>query len=314
MESLLLSINAIAPIFVLMLIGYFIKSIKLLEKKVFDGINTLVFNLLLPALLFYNVYSTDTIESFNLKIFLFTIFSIIAVFIIGILLVILISKDNSKRGVMLQGIFRSNFAILGIPLLESLFDKNLTSLTYLMVAIIIPLFNVLAVLSFELFNKESSSFNLLSLLKNIIKNPLIIACALGLLMFFSGIKLPHFLEKSVSQISSAATPLALITLGAGFSFKSIKGSKKEIITVSLLKLIFVPLLIISAAVLFGFKGEALGCLMVISGAPIAVSSFPMAKSMGGDEELAASTIVVTSALCILTLFGWIYLLSSLSLF
>ncbi len=314
MQSLILSFNSIAPIFILMIIGYFIKSIKLLDKKVFDGINTLVFKLLLPSLLFYNVYSTDSIDNFNLKIFLFTTLSIIAVFILGIFLVLILSKDNSKRGVMLQGIFRSNFAILGIPLLESLFDKNLTSLTYLMVAIIIPLFNVLAVLSFEIFNKGSSNFSILSILKNIIKNPLIIGCALGLILFAFNIKLPLFLEKSVSQISSTATPLALITLGASFSFKSIKGSKKEIIAVTLLRLVFVPLLIISAAVVFGFKGEALGCLMVISGAPIAVSSFPMAKSMGGNEELAASTVVVTSALCILTLFGWIYLLSSLSLF
>ncbi len=313
MESLILSFNSIAPIFILMLIGYFIKSKKLLDKKVFDGINTLVFKLLLPALLFYNVYSTDSIENFNLKIFLFTVFSILVIFVLGLLLVLFLSKDNAKRGVMLQGIFRSNFAILGIPLFNSIFDNRLSSLTYLMVAIIIPLFNVLAVLSFEIFNKNASKLNVFSLIKNIIKNPLIIGCALGLLLFAFDISLPSFLEKSVLQISSAATPLALITLGASFSLRSIKGSKREIISVALLRLIIVPALILSAAVLFGFRGEALGCLMVISGAPIAVSSFPMAKSMGGDEELAASTIVITSAFCILTLFGWIFLLGSLSL-
>ncbi|MBR3933246.1 MAG: AEC family transporter [Clostridia bacterium] len=128
-----------------------------------------------------------------------------------------------------------------------------------------------------------------------------------------GIKLPTILEKSVKDVSSVATPLAIIVLGAEFEYSTVKESVKELIITVSTRLVFVPLIMLSAAVLLGFSGEALACILITFGAPIAVSSFSMVQQMGGDEHLAAHVVIMSSAFCLITLFGWIYVLSYLNL-
>lgn len=314
MESLKLSFDAIAPIFLLMLLGYFLKRLGVSDKKGFDTVNKLVFKVFLPVLLFYNIYSTKTAEVFDLKLILFTITGVFAIFIMGYFAVFMLTHENSKRGVMLQGFFRTNFAILGIPLVNYICGENGMGLTSFMVAIIIPLFNVLAVVALERFREKSEGLNVLKLLKGVISNPLIIGCILGAIFFLADIRLPEVIEKSVSDISKIATPLSIIALGAGFEFASIKGCIKEIVTVVLARLVIIPLILIPVAVLLGFSGEALACILITFAGPIAVSSFSMSQQMGGDEQLSAQTIVISSLLCLVTLFLWIFALNSLGLF
>ena len=312
MDSLVLSFEAVAPLFLLMMLGYGIKSLKLAKKEHFDVINRLIFKVFLPILLFYNIYKTDIGTVFDGKLILFTEICILLIFGIGYGLVFLFTKENAKRGVMLQGIFRSNFAILGVPLVNYICGGNASGLAALIVAFVVPTFNVLAVITLERF--RGGNVKIGKLVKDIITNPLIIGCALGAAFLLLGIKLPTFLESAVSDAASIASPLAIVALGAGFNFSSIKGSIKELTVTVLARLLIVPALVITAAVLLGFRGEALVCLMVVFGAPTAVSSFSMAQQMGGDEELAAQIVVFSSALCLFTLFGWIFLLSSLQLF
>ncbi len=314
MESLRLSFEAIAPIFLLMLLGYALKHCKIADKNGFDTVNKLVFKAFLPVMLFYNIYKTAAPEVFNLKLVLYTVASVLCIFILGYFAVLLITKENPKRGVMLQGFFRGNYAILGIPIVGYICGNNASGLASFMVVVVIPVFNILAVIALERFRKGNEKVNILRLLKGIITNPLIIGCIAGMAVLLMGIKLPHIIEESVRDVASAATPLAIIVLGAGFEFSSIRGNAKEIAIVVLTRLILIPLLVIPVAVLLGFSGEALACLLVIFGAPIAVSSFPMSQQMGGDEKLCAQVIVMSSVLCLLTLFMWILILSTLGLF
>ena len=314
MDSLILSTNAIAPIFLMMLVGYVIKQTGLASKSTLDGINKLVFKIFLPTLLFYNIYSTESLENFSWKILLFTVVSVSLVFLIGLGAVFIFTKVNEKRSVLLQALFRSNFAILGIPLINSICGDKTSGLTYLMVAIVVPLFNILAVASFLIFGKGGNTFSIKAFIKGLVTNPIIIGCALGLVFFGLGIKLPFILEKAVSDVSKITTPLSIIVLGAGFTVPARKSYFKEVILSVGARLIIVPVLMVSAAVLCGFRGEALACLLIAAGAPAAVSSYSTAQVMGGDGELAAQIVVVSSALCILSLFGWIYILSGLGLF
>ena len=314
MESLILSFNAVAPVFLLMAVGYTVKGLGVVDKSTFNAINKLVFKLFLPVLLFYNVYTTDSIETLDAKLILFTVLGVFAVFIIGYFIVIRISDNNKKRGVILQSFFRSNFAILGIPLINSICKDNVTGLTYLMVAVVVPLFNVLAVVCFELFKKENKGIDIKALLKGVVTNPLIIGCVIGVIFYLFKIPLPYVVEKAVSDISKVATPLAIIVLGGSFTFLSMKGYVKELLISVSSRLLIVPLLVLSLAVAMGFRGEALACLLIVFGAPVAVSSFSMAQQMGGDEELSAQVIVVSSVMCIFTLFLWIFVINSLGLF
>lgn len=314
MESLKLSFEAVAPIFLLMLLGYVLKRLRVADKKGFDLINKLVFKAFLPTLLFYNIYKTETAEVFDPNLVSFTVIGVLLVFVLGYLAVLFLSKENSKRGVMLQGFFRTNFAILGIPLVSYICGEQARGLASLMVAIIVPMFNILAVIALERFREGNGKVNLLSMLKGIIKNPLIIGCVLGLLFFGLDIKLPFVIEKAVGDVSSIATPLAIIALGAGFEFSGIKGYIRDISIVILARLIIIPLIALSAAVMCGFSEEALACMLITFGGPIAVSSFSMSQQMGGDEKLSAQIIVISSALCLFTLFLWIFGLSYLGLF
>jgi len=176
------------------------------------------------------------------------------------------------------------------------------------------MFNILAVIALERFRDGSEKPNLLKLLKGMAKNPLIIGCAIGLLFLALDIKLPYVIEKAVSDVGSISTPLAIIALGAGFEFSGIGGQLKEISVVIIGRLIVIPLIVLSAAIFCGFSGEALACLLITFGGPIAVSSFPMAQQMDGDEKLAAQIIVISSALCLFTLFLWIFGINYLGLF
>ena len=309
MESLKLSFNAISPIFILMLLGYFLKKIDVVEKKTFDSINKLVFKVFLPVLLFYNLYKTDIGSVFDVKLIVFSIVGVLAVFVLGYFAVLGFTKDNAKRGVMLQGFFRSNFAILGMPLIAHICGENSGGLAALVLGVVVPLFNVLAVLALERFCGGKNKPDILQVLKGIIKNPLIIGCFVGIVFLVTGIKLPVIAEKSVKDVSSVATPLALIVLGAKFEYSTVKESVKELIIAVSARLVFVPLVMIAAAVLLGFRGEALACILITFGAPVAVSSFSMAQQMGGDEHLAAHLVIMSSALCLVTLFGWIFALS-----
>ncbi len=314
MESLKLSFNAIAPIFILMFLGYFLKKLKITDKKGFDAINKLGFKIFLPVLLFYNVYKTDTGNIFDARLVGFVIAGVALTFAIGYFVVLACTKDNSKRGVMLQGFFRSNFAILGIPLVGYICGEGSGGLASMMVAIVIPTFNVLAVIALECFRTGDSKLNFLRLLKGIITNPLIIGCLVGIVFFLTGIKLPGILEKSVKDVSSIATPLAIIVLGSEFEFSAVRGCLKELVVAVGARLVIVPLIMLMAAVKLGFSGEALACILVIFAAPVAVSSFAMAQQMDGDEQLAAQLVVISSALCLITMFGWIFSLSYLNLF
>ena len=181
-----------------------------------------------------------------------------------------------------------------------------------MVAIVVPLFNILAVIALERF--RTGKIQIRNLIKGIITNPLVIGCAAGVLFLVFGIRFPSFLEKAVSDVSKIASPLSIVVLGASFTFSSAKGYLREILITVSTRLIVVPFFLLSIAVLLGFRGEALACLMAVFGSPVAVSSFAMSQQMGGDENLAAQNVVISSALCLFTLFGWIFVLSAFHLF
>jgi len=314
MESIKLSFEAVMPIFILMLLGYVIKKIKLADKRSVDVVNGWVFKIFLPVLLFYNIYNTQTADILNVKLIVFAVVGILFVFVLGYFAVLFLTKDNAKRGVMLQGFFRANFAILGIPLVSYICGNKTSGLASLMVAVVIPVFNILAVIALEVFREGNSKLNILKLLRGVVTNPLIVGCVIGLIVFALDLKIPSVIEKSVKDIASMATPLSIIALGSVFDFSDIRGYFRENIIVVMTRLVIVPLIIIPIAIWIGFRGEALACLLVVFASPIAVSSFSMAQQMNGDENLAVQVIAISSALCIVTLFLWIFTLSSLGLF
>ena len=311
MENFKLAFDSVSPIFLMMLLGYGIKRIGLADNHSFDVINRLIFKVFLPVLLFYNIYKTQEGTIFNIKYIIFTVTGVLLIFAIGLATVGYITRDNRKKGVILQGFFRSNFAILGLTLVENICGESSGGLASVTAAVIIPLFNILAVIALEGYRQ--GKIDIRSLVIGILKNPLVIGCCIGMVFLASDIVLPTFTEKAVSDISKIASPLAMVALGGGFTFSSLKGYRREILITTVVRLVIVPALMIFAAVMSGFRQEALVCIMVAFGAPVAVSSFTMSQQMGGDGELAAHLVVISSAACLFTLFCWIFILNYLNL-
>ncbi len=271
--------------------------------------NSINFKIFLPTLLFYNVYRTDLKVIFNPKLLSFTALAVILVFIILCLLLPLIEKDNSKRGVVIQGIFRSNFVIFGIPITEALYGQSATGVASMLIAVVVPLFNILSVVALEMF--RNNKLDLKRVLIGIIKNPLIIASFIGLSFLYLEIKLPIPIEKTVSDISRLATPLAFILLGATFKFSAFNGYIKQIFITVLGKLVIIPTIILTVAIYLGFRNVELTCLLAVFASPTAVASYTMTEQMNGDSELAGQIVVFTSALSVITVFLWIFVLKQL---
>lgn len=311
MENFILSFNVVTPLFIIMSLGYYLKYIKLLDKQTLNVMNSVCFKVFLPILLFFNIYQSDVKSSFNINLITFSVSSIVILFIVLCFLIPKMEKDNKKRGVMIQGIFRSNFVIFGMPIATSIYGEGNIGTTALLIAVIVPLFNLLSVISLELF--RDGEINLKKILKGIITNPLIIASAIGILFVTLNITLPKFIEKSVSDIAKIATPLSLILLGGSFSFSHIKEYLNHTIIIVFNKLIFVPLIFIPIAIKLGFRGIELLTILLIFAAPVAVSTFQMSKQMDGDSILAEQSIVFTCLFCIPTVFLWILTLKQLSL-
>lgn len=225
---------------------------------------------------------------------------------------LLTEKLPERRGVLIQGMFRSNYVIMGIPVATALLGADQLGTVSILIAVIVPLFNMLAVVVLEVFRGQKPKP--LHILGQIAKNPLVIGSVLGILTLVAGIRLPHILEQTIQSVSAIASPLQLFLLGAFFQFSGLKTYRRELVTVSIAKLIVSPVLFLGLGALLGFRGVAFVSLIGIFASPTAVNSFTMAQQMGGDAELAGDIVVTTSAASILTMFLWIFLFKSLGMF
>ncbi|MDR1060447.1 MAG: AEC family transporter, partial [Clostridiales bacterium] len=310
MDSLLVAVNVVLPLVILIGIGYLTQSFHLIPQTAYAHMNKLVFAVLLPCMLFSNIYGSAIEDIVNAKLLAFGVLSIVAVFLCGIPVAMRLTGDGRKRGVALQGIFRSNFVLYGFPVVQSLYGDR-AGATALLIAAIVPVFNILAVVALEMF--RGGKVQLKSILTNICKNPLIVSTAVAIAFSALGVRLPRVIESSLGSLTGAATPIALIILGGTFQKRSLGDNMRLLSAVAALKLLISPAIFLGLAVAMGFRGVELLTLVSLFGAPAAVSSFSMAQQMGGDSDLAAQNILITTVASIFTIFMWVSLFSHLKL-
>lgn len=310
MENLNLSFQVIAPIMILLGVGLFLNRLGFLNEEVNRLMNRVVALVLLPVLVFVNIYNSEAQSLLSPNILLFCVIGIAFEFFAAFILVRLVEKDKLKCGVMLQGMFRSNYVIFGIPIAVSLYGSEGSSAAALLTMIVIPMYNTLAVVALELF--KTGKFSVLLLLKKVVTNPLIIASVVGLIFSVTGIRIPGFIFKPISDMASAATPMAFIFLGASFAFSSVKSHIKQLSLTVLIRLVVFPLILLTAAIAMGIHGLWLVVLLSLFASPTAVSSFSLSQAMGADHKLAGNVVVFSSAVSIVTMFLWIFILKSMN--
>lgn len=311
MDNLILSFNVVLPIFLCILLGYFLRRLHMVDTPSLNVMNKLCFKVFLPIYLFNNIATTNLAAAFNGKLLATAYLGVTAQFILLMLLIPRLEKENPRRGVLIQAMFRSNFALFGLPLALSLCGTEKVGPTSILVGFTVPLFNILAVVSLESFRRGKPSVKKMA--KGIATNPLIIASLLGIAFNLLDFTLPSAVQKSVNDLGGVATPLSLVALGGSFTVSKVKEYKKQLTIGVLGRLVFSPLLMVGVGILLGFRNELLIPLLIMSGAPTAVSSFPMAQQMDGDGELAAGLVVFTSGLAILSMFLWIFVLKQIGM-
>ena len=312
MENLMISANAVLPMCLIMALGYGTRRLGWIRREEISVINKIAFRIFLPCLLYYNVYCSDLSGSFDPLLMAYAVGGVLLTFGLAIGYTLLTEKLPERRGVMIQGMFRSNYVIMGIPVATALLGSDQLGTVSILIAVVVPLFNMLAVVVLEVFRGQKPKP--LHILGQIAKNPLVIGSVLGILTLAAGIRLPHILEQTIQSISAIASPLQLFLLGAFFQFSGLKTYRRELVTVSAAKLIVSPGLFLGLGALLGFRGVAFVSLIGIFASPTAVNSFTMAQQMGGDAELAGDIVVTTSAVSILTMFLWVFLFKSLGIF
>ena len=308
----MISADAVLPMCLIMALGYGTRRLGWIRREEISAINKIAFRIFLPCLLYYNVYCSDLSGSFDPLLMAYAVGGVLLTFGLSLGYTLLTEKLPERRGVMIQGMFRSNYVIMGIPVATALLGADQLGTVSILIAVVVPLFNMLSVVVLEVFRGQKPKP--LHILGQIAKNPLVIGSVLGILTLAAGIRLPHILEQTIQNISAIASPLQLFLLGAFFQFSGLKTYRRELVTVSAAKLIVSPGLYLGLGALLGFRGVAFVSLIGIFASPTAVNSFTMAQQMGGDAELAGDIVVTTSAVSILTMFLWIFLFKSLGMF
>ena len=308
----MVALNAVAPFLILLSVGFLAVRTGLTDRAFMNRLNALNFRLFFPFLMFNNIYGAKPENLPSLTLMIAGPLSVILVILVLMWIVPRIVKENPRRGVIIQGIFRSNFIIYGIPLTTYVFGAEKSSVAGMMTLIMVSLFNTAGVIVLEIF-REGGKVRLKPLLLGLLKNPLLQGCAAGLLFYLLQIRLPDFIASPVSSLASLATTLAMIVLGANLVFEELKKNRKPITAVLLVRLVLLPLIMLPLGWLIGLRGVELFLILMIFGTPVATSSYPMAQNMGGDGPLAGQLVFVSTVVSLGTIFLFIYAMSRLGL-
>ena len=297
--------------FLIIAIGYTFKSIGWITPAEVKRFNKIVFHTFMPAMLFRSIYNSDLSKLMDPGYLIFVLVSVMITFVIAVLAVLPLEKDGAKRGAMIHAAYRSNYILLGTPIVAALTSDGDTGMAAVVASITIPLYTILAVIMLEYF--RSGKLRLNGMLKSLAKNPLIIASVAGIIVKIAGIQLPGVLESVVSKLNSAASPAALLLLGASFDWKQVASERRNIAISTVLRLVIFPRPHTAGAII-GYRGVEFVTLIPLFASPTAVNTFNMDQEMGADLNIASGAIAISTALSFVTLFIWVSLFKHLGTF
>ncbi len=334
-DIFMFSFNAVMPILILFVIGYFLKRVGFADEGFFKKANAMVFKVFLPVLLFKNVYDIDSLYDVNLPAILYCLIAVLVLCLIGFITAKVTAKSRNQTGVIAQCTFRSNYAIIGIPLAETLGGAEAAGFASILSAASIPLFNILAVILLSHYSEDEHNAGVKETIKKTAKNPLIIGVLIGVLtvairqfmplnesmeIVFSIQRDLPFLYSAISTIAKGTSALALIVLGARFDFAAVRGLLRQIVTATFMRLVIAPAVGVGFAVLLSTRLGVLPissaeypALISLFSTPVAVSSAVMVGEIGGDEQLAGQLVVWTSVFSMVSMFTVIFIMKSLAL-
>ncbi|WP_028696017.1 AEC family transporter [Pseudomonas cremoricolorata] len=298
LELLIQTLNITAPVFAMLFLGVLLKRIGLIDDAFNRVASNLVFNVCMPALLFLGIYHADLSSAVQPGLIVY--FTVATLIGFGVSWWLAIRRcAYADRGIYTQGSFRGNNGIIGLALAASLYGDHGISLGALLAGLVILLYNTLSAVVLAMYSRELKS-DPWSIAKSVLSNPLILSVLLATVLAYGEVALPNWLLTSGDYLAQMSLPLALICIGGTLSLPALRDSGKLAFEVSLLKMVWLPLLGTLGAWLCGFRGAELGILFLYFGSPTAAASYVMARAAQGNHQLAASIIVITTLMAAIT--------------
>ena len=281
MSNFIFSINATIPIFLVILLGWFLMKIHLITEEFANVANKYVFKVALPVLLFRDIATTSILDDLNIKFVLFCFFGTIIMFGLVWLFALVYCKDRSMVGAFV-----------------------------LMIVAAVPMYNVISViaLTFGGNDRQRGTAGIKKAFINILKNPIIIGIVLGVPFSVFDIPIPAIPLRTIGYIAQTATPIALIAIGAGFDSQQAITRLKPSLIATVIKLVILPIIFLPAAIWMGFDSSEIVAILIMVGAPATVSGYIMAKNMDNDYVLSSNIIVISTLLSSVTLTMWVFVL------
>ena len=312
LQNFIICVNAVIPSAIYLIIGIILKVTGVIKDEEVRKFTHVVFITLYPFIMFDNLYGKNISENMDAKLGLYAVAFTAVQFAVSWIFVCRIEKSNYERGAMIQALYRSNYVLMGFPIAVNLFGKgNITAVAIIMM-LVVPFYNISAVILFESF--RGGKVDLRHMLKRILTNPIIDGGIAAFIVMVLGIKLPSAVEMTIGTLSDATSPIAMILLGAALNIKGFKSDRMRIIICTLGKLVVFPAFGIAGAVMLGITGVQLIAVTLMTAAPVALASYAMASSMGGDGELAGELVVITTVCSCFTIPVFLFILKTNGLF
>ncbi len=322
MSNFIFALNATIPIFLIIVLGYFLNRIKMVNANFIEILNKYVFKIALPVMLFKDIATTPIDKVYDPRFIAFCMIGTSIMFLAVLLFAEKFIKDKREIGAFTQAAARGSAAIFGIAFVQNIYGES--GMTPMMIIAAVPLYNIYSVIILSIFGEkypqdgsapEHKGGKELALhtLKGIVTNPIILGIAAGFPFSLAGVSLPPIVLKTITSIGATATPMGLIAVGAAFEGRKAVKKLKQTLAASLIKLMVLPALFFPFAIMLGFRQSALVAILIMVGAPTTVSCYIMAKNMGNDDVLTSSIVVTTTLLSSVTLTFWLFILRTMGL-
>jgi predicted permease len=280
-------------VFLVVAVGVVLRRYRFLDAGFIDTANSLVYYILLPALLFHEIGATDFRQAFSGPLVVGGYAATLATFLLAFLASRALGIGPSETGAFVQGSFRANLAYVGLPIVFNAVGPAGLGKAGIFLGLIVPLLNGLSIVG------------------QIATNPIILACLAGIAWSALKLPLPAMIDRTLRLLTPATLPLSLLCLGGSFSFERARKGFAVAALATFLKVGVLTGIGIALYRWMGLSGDDLRIGTIMLGCPTAVVTYVMAARLRGDTDLAGTIIIVSTAASAVTITGWLFALRAL---